>query len=169
MPIEGDQDWAETFTCATIDREIFIVKKFRRSPSAPKIKLTKCFLDVYKWSKFVWSSGHSNENKAKAGENLTDENIFLPRNSRSMVCDHLMCIVSSYPMMLRNIAGVLTLNCCSGFDISHSPQLSKKPIYKLRQTERTCQCWPRSISNTQPIEFIEHSEAINNRNMIPLE
>ena len=52
---------------STVDRETFVNKHFRRSLSTMKIKLPKYF-SVYKWSKFMLSSGHSNENKP--GENL---------------------------------------------------------------------------------------------------
>ena len=42
-------------------------EKFHRSPSTTKIKPMKCivFSSMYKWSKFIWLSRHSEANKAR--------------------------------------------------------------------------------------------------------
>ena len=47
-----------------------------------KLNWQNIFL-TYKWSKFIWSSGHSDENKAI--QNFNQRNILLPKNSQITV------------------------------------------------------------------------------------
>ena len=55
----------EIFIEIFIDWEIFIAEKLTAMTFKDKNETNEMFSSAYKWSKFMWSSGHSDENKAR--------------------------------------------------------------------------------------------------------
>ena len=72
--------WQEFYFTSqfTVDWEIFVVKRFSAITfQRQKLNLRNIFL-TYEWSKFILSSGHSDQNKARW--NFKRLNILLPKN-----------------------------------------------------------------------------------------
>ena len=66
-----------------LDQEIFVAQKiFADLFQRQKLNWQNIF-PTYKWSKFILSSGHSDENKAR--QKFNHRNILPPKNSRSTV------------------------------------------------------------------------------------